>query len=244
MDETDAIVRACAAGGGDPGGIERESALLAMLVHAAGGGDPGSIEREMLLAVVILAALSVRNRALKSKNVLAKVAGVTPGWSAAALANVLNEGAILTELCSSIPKVTQGLLLELVDVHFTSDCFPFLRTLALVYTLLLAHRCVAVSPRQAARADHTADRPDLPGPTHHGREPRARALTTQADRPGTGPGPTRDDRTTRPNRTEPDGTGPTRQKPDEPDRQGSQTTTDPDMKGPTPDRPLQTRTDP
>eukprot|EP00798_Chlamydomonas_sp_ICE-L_P009427 gene9427-4068_t len=131
------------AGGGDPGSIERESALLAMLVQM--DGIHGKLESVLTIGATNLAQeldqallrpgrfevvyeipspgpvarleilrYHAKNKAMESENVLAKVAEVTQGWSAAALANLLNEGAILT-VRRSIPKVTQGLLLELVE---------------------------------------------------------------------------------------------------------------------------------
>jgi len=143
IDEIDAIGRARSTLGGDPGSMERESALLAMLVQM--DGIHGKLEQVLTIGATNLAEeldqallrpgrfenvyeipnpgpvarLEIlkyhsRNKKLEDETVLTKVAEVTQGWSAASLANLMNEAAILT-VRRSVDKISLGMALELVE---------------------------------------------------------------------------------------------------------------------------------
>jgi len=143
IDEIDAIGRARSTLGSDPGSMERESALLAMLVQM--DGIHGKLESVLTIGATNLAQdldqallrpgrfevvyeipnpgpvgrleilrYHARNKQLESDGLLTKVAEVTNGWSAASLANLMNEAAILT-VRRSVPKITLPLVLDLVE---------------------------------------------------------------------------------------------------------------------------------
>lgn len=143
IDEVDAIGRARSALGSDPGSMERESALLAMLVQMDGihgrlenvltiGATNlvGEMDQALLrpgrfeviyeipspnpVARVEILRYHARNKQLDNPDLLVKVAEVTNGWSAASLANLMNEAAILT-VRRSVPRITLPLVLDLVD---------------------------------------------------------------------------------------------------------------------------------
>lgn len=143
IDEIDAIGRARSMLGADPGSMERESALLAMLVQM--DGIHGKLESVLTIGATNLAQdldqallrpgrfevvyeipspgpvarleilrYHARNKKLEHDNLLTKVAEVTNGWSAASLANLMNEAAILT-VRRSVPDITLPLVMELVE---------------------------------------------------------------------------------------------------------------------------------
>lgn len=125
IDEIDAIGRSRSSLGNDPGSMERESALLSMLVQL--DGIHGNLESVLTIGATNLAqeldqallrpgrfevvyeipspgpvarlqilGYHAKNKPLENGGTLQKVAEVTNGWSAAALANLMNEAAILT----------------------------------------------------------------------------------------------------------------------------------------------------
>ncbi|KAG2494742.1 hypothetical protein HYH03_006989 [Edaphochlamys debaryana] len=145
IDEIDAIGRARSTLGGDPGSMERESALLAMLVQMDGIANktemvltigatnlaqeldaallrPGRFEvvyevpQPGPVARLEILRFHARNKPFAGErdSVLLKVAEATQGWSAAALANLMNEAAILT-VRRSVPAINLPLVLELVQ---------------------------------------------------------------------------------------------------------------------------------
>eukprot|EP00879_Flechtneria_rotunda_P028369 GHRR01030473.1.p1 GENE.GHRR01030473.1~~GHRR01030473.1.p1 ORF type:complete len:319 (+),score=89.91 GHRR01030473.1:118-957(+) len=57
-----------------------------------------------------------RNKPVQDESLYYKVAEVTAGWSAAALANLMNEAAILT-VRRSVPKITLPMVIELVEAQ-------------------------------------------------------------------------------------------------------------------------------
>ncbi|KAL6751221.1 FtsH-like AAA+ protein [Haematococcus lacustris] len=142
IDEIDAIGRARSTGGADPGSLERESALLAMLVQM--DGIHGRLESVLTIGATNLvkeldaallrpgrfeviyeiptpdptARLEIlryhsRNKALESQDMLFQVAQATQGWSAASLENLMNEAAILT-VRRNVPQISEPMLMELV----------------------------------------------------------------------------------------------------------------------------------
>jgi len=143
IDEIDAIGRARSALGSDPGSMERESALLAMLVQM--DGIHGKLEQVLTIGATNLAQeldqallrpgrfevvyeipspgpvarLEIlryhsRNKSLDDTAMLARVAEVTQGWSAASLANLMNEAAILT-VRRGVDKISLPMVMELVE---------------------------------------------------------------------------------------------------------------------------------
>ncbi|GFR40632.1 hypothetical protein Agub_g1214 [Astrephomene gubernaculifera] len=148
IDEIDAIGRARSSLGGDPGSMERESALLAMLVQMDGISNktemvltigatnlaeeldaalmrPGRFEvvyevpQPGPVARLAILKYHSRNKTFEGggeggERVLMKVAAATQGWSAAALANLMNEAAILT-VRRSVPAISLPLVMELVE---------------------------------------------------------------------------------------------------------------------------------
>ncbi|GLC47538.1 hypothetical protein PLESTB_001403000 [Pleodorina starrii] len=145
IDEIDAIGRARSTLGGDPGSMERESALLAMLVQMDGISNkteqvltigatnlaqeldaallrPGRFEVVYEVpqpgpsARMAILRYHSRNKPLEGDGnaLLIKVAEATQGWSAAALANLMNEAAILT-VRRNVPTISLPMVLELVE---------------------------------------------------------------------------------------------------------------------------------
>lgn len=143
IDEIDAIGRARSTLGADPGSMERESALLAMLVQM--DGIHGKLEQVLTIGATNLAQeldqallrpgrfevvheipspgpvarLEIlkyhsRNKPLADTSILANVAQVTQGWSAASLANLMNEAAILT-VRRNVSSISLPMMLELVE---------------------------------------------------------------------------------------------------------------------------------
>ncbi|GLI69609.1 hypothetical protein VaNZ11_014276 [Volvox africanus] len=145
IDEIDAIGRARSTLGADPGSMERESALLAMLVQMDGISSkteqvltigatnlaqeldaallrPGRFEVVYEVpqpgpsARMAILRYHSRNKPLDGdgNQLLLKVAEATQGWSAAALANLMNEAAILT-VRRNVPTISLPMVLELVE---------------------------------------------------------------------------------------------------------------------------------
>lgn len=143
IDEIDAIGRARSTLGADPGSMERESALLSMLVQM--DGIHGNLEQVLTIGATNLASeldqallrpgrfevvyeipspgpiarLEIlkyhsRNKPLEHPSTLTKVAEVTHGWSAASLANLMNEAAILT-VRRNVEKITLPMIMDLID---------------------------------------------------------------------------------------------------------------------------------
>lgn len=143
IDEMDAIGRARSALGADPGSMERESALLAMLVQM--DGIHGKLEQVLTIGATNLAQdldqallrpgrfevvheipspgpvarmeilkYHSRNKPLEDQSILSGVAQVTQGWSAASLANLMNEAAILT-VRRNVSQISLPMMLELVE---------------------------------------------------------------------------------------------------------------------------------
>ncbi|PNW85891.1 hypothetical protein CHLRE_03g201100v5 [Chlamydomonas reinhardtii] len=145
IDEIDAIGRARSTLGGDPGSMERESALLAMLVQMDGIANKteqvltiGATNLAQELDAALLrpgrfevvyevpqpgpsARMAILRYHAKGKplegdgqRLLLKTAEATQGWSAAALANLMNEAAILT-VRRNVPAISLPMVLELVE---------------------------------------------------------------------------------------------------------------------------------
>ncbi|KIZ04815.1 cell division protease FtsH [Monoraphidium neglectum] len=145
IDEIDAIGRSRSTLGADPGSMERESALLAMLV--AMDGIHGNLEQVLTIGATNLAQeldqallrpgrfevvyeiptpgptarmeilkIHSRNKPLEGDAMLTRVAEVTQGWSAAALANLMNEAAILT-VRRGVEKITLPMVLEVIEAQ-------------------------------------------------------------------------------------------------------------------------------
>lgn len=143
IDEIDAIGRARSALGSDPGSMERESALLAMLVQM--DGIHGKLESVLTIGATNLAQdldqallrpgrfevvyeipspgpvarmeilkYHSKNKPLENESLISSVAEVTQGWSAASLANLMNEAAILT-VRRNVDKISLPMVLELVE---------------------------------------------------------------------------------------------------------------------------------
>ncbi|WIA18809.1 hypothetical protein OEZ85_003491 [Tetradesmus obliquus] len=145
IDEIDAIGRSRSSLGGDPGSMERESALLSLLVQM--DGIHGHLEQVLTIGATNLAQeldqallrpgrfevvyeipapgptarlemlkYHGRNKPIEDEGLYFKVAEVTAGWSAAALANLMNEAAILT-VRRSVQKISLPMVLELVEAQ-------------------------------------------------------------------------------------------------------------------------------
>ncbi|EFJ40530.1 hypothetical protein VOLCADRAFT_121711 [Volvox carteri f. nagariensis] len=107
IDEIDAIGRARSTLGGDPGSMERESALLAMLVQMDGITN----KTEQVLTIGATNLAQELDAALLRPG---RFEVVYEGWSAAALANLMNEAAILT-VRRNVPTISLPMVLELVE---------------------------------------------------------------------------------------------------------------------------------
>ena len=143
IDEIDAIGRARSALGSDPGSMERESALLAMLVQM--DGIHGKLESVLTIGATNLAGdldhalvrpgrfeiiyeipspgpvgrmeilkYHSKNKPLENETIISGIAEVTQGWSAASLANLMNEAAILT-VRRNVDKISLPMVLEIVE---------------------------------------------------------------------------------------------------------------------------------
>lgn len=143
IDEVDAIGRSRLDLGGDPGSMERESALLSLLVQM--DGIHGNLEQVLTIGATNLAAdldhallrpgrfevvyeipspgpvarlqiltYHARNKRLADDELLVKVAELTNGWSAAALANLLNEAAILT-VRRNVESITLPMMVDIIE---------------------------------------------------------------------------------------------------------------------------------